>query len=127
MKLTAQHHKAIELLAMGETNKSVSISLEVAQETVSRWIGDCDFSAALNGLIDENKKATQERLRNLSALALSTIEQVMTDDKTPPKDRLTAALKVIELAGVTVARVGSNDPAKLRQEREDDKFLDSLM
>ena len=123
MKLSPQHHLAIQHLAMGENNKSVAEKLNLAPESISRWRGDLDFQAVLNSVLAENRESTKDRLRHLSAIALETIEAIMTDSEAPAKDRLTAALKVIELSNISVGRIGSNDAAILRKEKAQDDFM----
>lgn len=123
MKLTPQHHKAIEALAMGENNKSVAEKLNLAPETVSRWRSDFDFQAALNSVLAENRESTKDRLRHLSGVALETIEAIMTDSEAPAKDRLTAALKVLEFSKLSVGRVPSTDAAILRKEKAQNDFM----
>lgn len=123
MKLSPQHLKAIEYLAMGENNKSVAEKLNLAPETISRWRSDFEFQAALNLLLTENHQNTKDRLRHLSAIALETIEAVMTDRDAPAKDRLTAALKIVELSKLSVGRVGSSDAAILRKEKAENDFM----
>lgn len=123
MKLSPQHLKAIEYLAMGENNKSVAEKLNLAPETISRWRSDFEFQAALNLLLTENRETTKDRLRHLSAIALETIEAVMTDRDAPAKDRLTAALKIVELSKLSVGRVGSSDAAILRKEKAENDFM----
>jgi len=126
MKLSPQHHQTISLLATGMTNKSVAKELGLAPETISRWKSDFDFKAELNALLHDNQQAQQERLRALSSTALETIEAIMTDPNAPPKDKLTAALKVLELTQLVPERIGYSNPEVLAQESENNKFLESL-
>jgi len=126
MKLSPQHHKAISLLAQGLSNKSVAKELGLAPETISRWKSGFGFQAKLNELLSENQQASQERLRALSGVALTTIEAVMTDPNTPPKERLSAALRILELTQLVPERIGSSNPDVLAKESENNKFLESL-
>jgi len=125
MKLTPQHHKAIELLASGTNVKSVAKELGIAPETVSRWRGDFDFQAALNTLLHESQSATRERLRHLSSVALDTVEEILTDCEAPHKDRLQAAFKVLELTKTSAGHVGSSDASVLKREKEQNDLLES--
>jgi predicted transcriptional regulator len=118
MKLTPQHHKAIELMVMGSTNKNVAETLNIAPETVSRWKSDYEFQAELNRQLREQQQQTQDRLRALANTALSTIEAVMSSDTAPEKDRLHAAFKVLEMARVSVPDVGSTHPHVLERDSE---------
>ncbi len=124
MKITAQHHKAIILLAEGMNNKSVAEALGVAPETVSRFKNDYDFQAELNKVLNANHASSQEKLRHLSNIALSTIEAVLLDGETPPRDKLTAAFKVLEITRLRQGNIGSTNPATLEKQAQDDKLLD---
>ena len=126
MKLTTQHTRAIELLALGETGRSTAQKLGVSEETVSRWKSDFDFMAALNSLLQDNKEAVQARLRSLSDVALQTIESVMRDPETPAKEKLSASFKVLELTSINAPEIGSDNPAKLKQKKQSYDFLESL-
>ncbi len=126
MKLTPQHHKAIELFSTGLTNKAVAEELNIAPETISRWKSDFTFQAELNALLKFNQESIQDRLRHLSSTALDTIEAVMLDNKATRKDRLTASLKILEIAGVTAQNIGSTNPQALEKEKAERDFLESL-
>jgi len=95
--MNAQHHRAIALLAEGMSNKQTAEALSIAPETVSRYKSDADFKEELNSVLLANKEASADRLNSLAGVALDTIKELMTDKNTPPKERLTASLKVIEL------------------------------
>jgi len=125
MKLTPRHNKAIELLASGATVKNVAEKLGIAPETVSRWRGDFDFQAALNALLHESQTAARERLWHLSGVALDTVEEILTDSEAPPKDRLQAAFKVIQITETSAGHVGSTNAAVLKREKEQSDLLES--
>ena len=60
-------------------------------------------------LLREQRDACKEKLRALGHEALIVIEDVMKNDKTHPKDKLTAALKVVEMLEIdslTKHRIG---------------------
>ena len=125
MKLTPQHYKAVEYLATGMNVKSVAEELGIAAETVSRWRADFNFQAALNVILEDAQQTAKDRLRHLAGVALDTIEAVLTDSEAPAKDRLTAALKVLELTKVTPDRIGSSNAQALRTQKEQDDLLES--
>jgi len=126
MKLTTQHHRAIELMALGENGRSVAQTLGLSEETVSRWKSDFDFSAVLNSVLQENKEVIQARLSSLSNIALQTIESVMNNDATPAKERLMASFKILELSNISAADIGSKNPKILEEQKANDDFLESL-
>ena len=125
MKLTPQHHKAIECLAMGKNVKSVADELGIAAETVSRWRADFNFQAALNAMLEEARQSTKDRLRHLSGVALDTIEAVLLDEEAPHKDRVTAAFKILELTNTSIGNIGSTNAAVLKREKEQSDLLES--
>lgn len=126
MKLTPQHYKAIELLAMGGNNKSVAERLDIAPETVSRWRSDFEFQAAMNKIIDEAQKTAKDRLRHLSGVALETIENVLLDKETPPRDRMTAAFKILELTQVSAPKIGSTNARVLKAKKEENDLFEII-
>ena len=126
MKLTPQHHKAIEALAMGENNKSVAEKLNIAPETISRWRADFDFQATMNAIIEETQKTTKDRLRYLSSVALETIENVMLDSEAPQATRVSAAFKVLELTRVRFAPIGSQDARVLAKRQAEDEYMNNI-
>lgn len=125
MKINAVHQEAIVLIASGLNNKRVAKQLDIAQETVSRWKSDYNFRALLNQQLNSNHQFNQNKLRSLTSTALSTIEQVMTDEDAPHRDRMTAALKIIELTKLKQGNIGATSPAALKRQEEQDALLDS--
>ena len=126
MKLSPQHHKAIESLAMGENNKNVAEKLGIAPETVSRWRSDFEFQAAMNAIIEETQKTAKDRLRYLSGVALETIESVMLDSEAPQATRVSAAFKVLELTRVRFAPIGSQDSRVLAKRQAEDEYMNNI-
>ena len=123
MNLKPVHHKAILLMAEGQTNKAIAESLKVAPETVSSWRGDYDFKAALNKLLQANNQYQQDKIRTMATTALDTIENLMNDSECPPKDRLTAALKILELNKLSAGHIGETDPVLLQAEEQQSEEL----
>ncbi len=125
MKLNAQHHQAAQLLVSGISAKIIAEQLSVDPVTISRWKTDYDFKALLNSLLSEVQQETADKLRGLAATALDTIESLMADELTPAKDRLTAALKVLELTKTSPKHIGSTNAAVLKRDAERDAALES--
>jgi len=123
MKLKPVHHRAILLMAEGTTNKAIAEQLKVAPETVSSWKGDYDFKASLNKLLQANNAEMQDRLRHLSGIALTAIESVIIDPETPAKDRLTAALKVIEITQLETRDISVSDSKVLKAQAQEDNEM----
>ncbi len=112
--MNEKQQQAVILFASGQTCKQVADQLNVTPKTISTWRSDHEFMAVLNTHLQDIQQANSERLRNLGAAALDTIEEIMTDKTIAPKDRLNAAVKILELGRVTTEPVQSTDPAKLR-------------
>jgi len=123
MKLTPTHLKACDLLASGMSNMEVSKEINTAPETVSRWKNDFDFAARYNGILNARQTAAEEGLRELSAIAIDTIKSIMTDTEAPSRERLAAALKIIEVNKLRPARMQSSNPVELEEEKKRDELL----
>ncbi len=125
MKLTAKHHLAISFLASGLNNKETAEEIDVTPEAISRWKADFDFKAELNSLLKVAQEEAQNKLRSLSSLALSTIEEIIQDIDLPAKDRLNASIKVLELMNVKAGVIGSTNASVLKSEKEQSELLES--
>jgi transposase-like protein len=112
--MNEKQQQAIMLFATGKTCKEVAEQLDVTPKTISTWRACPEFRAALNSQLQDIKEANSERLRSLGMTALNTIEKIMLDETAPPKDRLNAAVKVLELGKASTESIQSTDPAKLR-------------
>jgi len=123
MKLKPIHHQAILLMAANSSNKDIAETLKVAPETVSVWRNDYAVQAELNKILEANNKAASDKMRSLSMVALETIAEVLTDKQAPHKDRLTAAIKVLELNRVKQSRIGATSEAVLANEAKEDELL----
>ena len=125
MKLSEKHHLAITLLATGLNSKETAEQIGVTPEAISRWKADFDFKAELNSLLKVAQEEAQNKLRFLSSLALSTIEEIILDAEAPHKERLTASLKILELVKIKQPLVGSTNPQVLIKDKEQDDLLES--
>ncbi|MBX3640977.1 MAG: helix-turn-helix domain-containing protein [Nitrosomonas sp.] len=112
--MNEKQQQAIILFASGKTCKVIAEQLNVTPKTISTWRACPEFMAMLNSYLQDIQQANSERLRNLGTTALDTIEEIMSDKTIAPKDRLNAAVKILELGRVTTEPVQSSDPAKLR-------------
>ena len=126
MKLTAQNLKAIELLASGVNGKDTSEKIGVTPETISRWRSDFAFQAELNKLLVIAQQESSDKIRHLATVALDTLETLITDTDTPPKEKLTASIKILELVNVKSCSIGSTNATVLEKEYQQDKLLESF-
>lgn len=127
MKLTAKHHLAITLLSTGLNSKETAEEIGVTPEAISRWKADFDFQAELNLLLKTIQTEAQDKLRHLTSLALSTMEEIMLDTDLPAKDRLSASMKVLELMNVKAGVIGSTNASVLKSEEEQSELLESYL
>lgn len=127
MKIEPKHHKAIDLLITGSSINLIAKELNVRRETISIWKNDFDFQAQLNKALKANSEAAQERLRHLSGIALETIEKIMKDTDSPAKDRLTAAVKILDITQLSIGEIGSTNPDILQKEQQQNDLLDAYM
>ncbi len=125
MKLSEKHHLAITLLATGLNSKDTAEQVGVTPEAISRWKADFHFKAELNSLLKVAQEEAQNKLRFLSSLALSTIEEIIQDIDLPAKDRLNASIKVLELINVKAGVIGSTNASVLKSEKEQSELLES--
>lgn len=112
--MNEKQEQAVILFTSGKTCKQVAEQLNVTPKTISAWRSDPEFMAVLNSRLKDIQQANSERLRNLGMAALDTIEEIMTDKTIAPKERLNAAVKILELGRVSTEPVQSTDPDKLR-------------
>ena len=127
MRIEPKHEKAITLMVQGLNCKTVAEQIGVSPETVSRWRGDHSFKAALNTQLKAINEYQQDKLRAMATTALSTIESLMNDTETPAKDRLTAALKILEITQLETRDISIADAKILKaQAREDIEIYEDL-
>ena len=126
MKIQAIHREAVLLMSQGFNNLKVAEQLEIAPETVSRWKQDFVFKAELNKLQIENQEYHRDKLRSLNSVALETLESIMMNEENP-RERLTAAIKILEITKLKPAQIGSTNPMTLRKEKESDDLLDQYL
>ena len=113
-------------MSQGFNNLKVAEQLEIAPETVSRWKQDFVFKAELNKLQIENQEYHRDKLRSLNSVALETLESIMMNEENP-RERLTAAIKILEITKLKPAQIGSTNPMTLRKEKESDDLLDQYL
>lgn len=110
--LSPSQVKAATLLVSGMSATNVAKEIGVHPSTISVWKIDPQFESTMNVLLREQRDACKEKLRALGHDALSAIEEIMKNAKTPAKDRLTAALKIVEMLGIedeSKTRIGKLD------------------
>ena len=66
---------AVQLVVQGKTGKFISEHINVAEETISRWKKKPEFIASVNGILNELRDSTQQKLRNILFLSLEILEK----------------------------------------------------
>ncbi len=110
--LSPSQVKAATLLVSGMSATDVAKEIGIHPSTISVWKTDPQFESTMNVLLREQRDACKEKLRALGHDALSAIEEIMKNGKTPAKERLTAALKIVEMLGIenhSKTRIGKLD------------------
>ena len=54
---------AVQLVAQGKTGKFISEHLNVAEETISRWRKKPEFIASVNGILNQLRDSTQQKIQ----------------------------------------------------------------
>jgi hypothetical protein len=96
-ELSAQQQAAVELLAVGKTDKEAASALNLPADSVVKWrMHDPVFQAALNARRAEAWRAGLDRLRSLIPQALDTLAEEMGRADNPDSCKL--ALDILRLA-----------------------------
>ena len=123
-KLNENQLLAAAMLATGTKAVTVAAELSVTEETVSRWRQLPHFRAATNRLQAETMQSISCRLRDMGVVALQTVEQILIDEATPPRERLAAAFKILDYLGAGV--VQNIGPTSIEGIAIDDKATEML-
>lgn len=109
-ELSEPQQAAVELLAVGKTDKEAAKALGLPGDTVARWrMHDPVFQAALNTCRSEAWRAGIDRLRSMIPQALDTLAEELTRPDNP--DRCKLALDILRLAKLPdITPQGSADP-----------------
>jgi hypothetical protein len=91
---------AVQMLAAGQSGRTVAKQLGVTPETVSRWRQNPLFNEQLNIALWEMYDITKQRLSGMATKALDAIEEAFDAETIQPKDRFTMGLKMLELCGI---------------------------
>jgi hypothetical protein len=115
--------QAVQFLAGGMASKEIAKKLDIHPSTISVWKNIPEFESCLNVLLREYTDDCKERLLSLGSIALETIQSVMEDKEGPAKERLAAALKIVDMLGINTPafkQIGKPDPNPLFA---DDPFM----
>ena len=85
---------AVQLVAQGKTGKFISEHLNVAQETISRWRKQPEFTASVNVILYQLRDSTQQKMRNILFLSLEILEKELIKENSSLKINL--VLKIVQ-------------------------------
>jgi len=95
-KITATQQRAIVALLSTRGVVEAAKQAKVGQRTLSRWLTEPDFKAALSAAEGELIVAATRRLLQHQDVALTVILSIMADKQYPAGVRLRAAVAVID-------------------------------
>jgi transposase-like protein len=95
-QLLLTQSQAIAALAMGRNISSAARIAGVHRSTVHDWLTQPAFQSALAEAQHQYFDLHQDELREIAALALDTIRQLLENAELPPALRLRAALAVLD-------------------------------
>lgn len=130
--LSAKKQTAISLLIAGMNHTNVAKHLNITATTVSRWMNDDVFVSTLNKLKAENLNATRAKIQSVASKAVDTLSEIM-ESSNNDNARITAATKILEMAGLTQATsqlygvgIGATSVEELESEKKTDELMKVL-
>lgn len=88
--------QVIAALAAGSSISAAAIQAGIHRSTIHNWINSApDFTAAVESARTEFKETLSDQIRDLSALALQAVQNIIIDPAVNPSVRLRAALAVL--------------------------------
>jgi hypothetical protein len=126
-ELSKAQRQATLLVAAGQGNKQIGEAVGASEFTVSRWRQEPHFRAEVNGLLADARQAAVDRLHAMVASALEAMAAILADAKTPPRDRLACASKVLELCSLSGGVIGPTDPELVERQRAHDVMMAELL
>ena len=114
---------AIQLVAQGITGKFISEHLNVAEETISRWRKKPEFIASINGILNQLRDSTQQKMQNILHLSLDVVERELMKENSTINVNL--ALKIIQnckLKNLIEEDIGSENPNNIEKKLFEKQF-----
>jgi len=106
---------AVQLVAQGKTGKFISEHLNVAEETISRWKKKPEFIASVNGILNELRDSTQQKLRNILFLSLEILEKELINVNS--SENVNLAFKIIQvykISNLINEKIGSENADNIK-------------
>ena len=114
--MNEKKQQAILMMSEGMMFQEIAKKLTVTPKTISEWRSEPEFRATLNQYLENMQSAHSEKLRNLQGIALQTIQDCLNNPEYSPKEKLTAAFKILALSGISVTQPGSSSAVQLIEE-----------
>ena len=114
---------AVQLVAQGKTGKFISEHLNVAEETISRWKKKPEFIASVNGILNELRDSTQQKLRNILFLSLEILEKELINVNS--SENVNLAFKIIQIykiSNLINEKLGSENADNIKNKLFEKKF-----
>ena len=114
---------AVQLVAQGKTGKFISEHLNVAQETISRWIKKPEFIASVNVMLNQLRDSTPQKMRNILFLSLEILEKELIKENSSVNINL--ALKIVQnykISNLIDEKIGSENTKNIEKRLFDNKF-----
>ena len=68
-------------------------------------------------------EATKNRLRGVATQALDVVETLINDSQVPARDRLSTALKILEMVGACHEKIGPTDAEEVVQHHAAEEMI----
>jgi hypothetical protein len=115
--------QVIAALAQGRTVTAAAKNADVHRNTIYNWLNDPAFKTAVEGAESEYVAILSDGMRDLAALALDTLRNLLEDPDTPPAVRLRTALAILQRP--QFPNRGWNLPERIEPPREQ-QVVDNL-
>ena len=114
---------AVQLVAQGKTGKFISEHLNVAQETISRWRKQPEFTASVNVILNQLRDSTQLKMRNILFLSLEVLEKELIKENSSLNINL--ALKIVQnykISNLVNEKIGSENSKNIEKKLFEKQF-----
>lgn len=122
--LTPRQTTVIALIANGSSITTAAEQADVHRTTIYHWLRtSTEFNTSLQQARTEQQEHLREQLQSLATTAFNTLQQLLTDPKTPAGVRLKAALEVLKYATAPQSYPATEQAAKQAQRHERDESI----
>jgi hypothetical protein len=97
-RLTARQEQAIQALLTGANVNEVARNVQVGRTKLYRWLNDAAFRTAYHAAQERSHTWTANRLQNLAAKAIQTLERILDDAEAPALVKVEAARAILDFS-----------------------------